>query len=335
MTFDLKKSVIFFIIGFIFASVLMIIALWVYFYFGFFQKIDLQNKIINIEVKTGDSLSSLINKLKEEGLIKSEILFKLALKNINFEKRLQVGSYTFSGQLNGWDILKILQNQPDISVVFPEGKTVEEISAILEQNKIVSKDNFLAALKNFDSSKILGFKLDNFEGYLFPDTYQFKSGQNTGEIIEKILKNFKNKVLINLQDKLKVSKFNLQDIIIIASILEKEVRSFEEKKIAAGILLRRLEDNNLLQVDSTLNYILKTGRNFLTGREIEIDSPYNTYKYKGLPPTPISNPGLESILAVLEPIKTDYYFYLTDKQGKAYFAKTYDEHLSNKRKYLK
>lgn len=336
MAFPGKKSVIFFILGFFAAWLLLFIAGWAYFYFGFLQKIDLGAKTIAIEIKQGETLSDLAQKLWQEGIIKSQLLFKLAVRNDNFEKGLQIGLYTFSGKLNGFDVLKILKSQPDISITFPEGKTIEEMADILDKNKIVARDDFLSAVNNFDATEILGFQpAGGLEGYLFPDTYKFRTGQKPEAVIKTLLQNFKNKVLISLKNKLLNAQYKLTDIVKLASIIEKEVIGIEDKKVVSGILQQRLKNNYLLQADSTLNYILKTNRNSLNADELKIDSPYNTYKYKGLPPTPISNPGLESILAALEPIETDYYFYLTDKSGKAHFAKTYEEHQLNIKKYLR
>lgn len=338
MVLNWKKSVIFFIIGFLIASFIIFMAGWAYFYFGFLEKVDIGGRIISIEIKEGQTLSDLTRSLKEQGVIKSELLFKIAARNNNFEKGLQVGFYEFSGMLNGYDVLKILQNQPHIAATIPEGKTVEQIGEILENNKIiVSKEDFFKTLNDFDAAAILGFTPlnNNFEGYLFPDTYYFKPGQKPEMVIKTILQNFKNKIITGLRDKILNAKYEIRDTIIMASIIEKEVIGESDKKIAAGILWKRLKDSYPMQVDSTLNYVLKTNRAWLNAKELETDSPYNSYKYKGLPPTPISNPGLESIIAALEPVQTDFYFYLTDKSGKAHFAKTYDEHLRNIKKYLR
>ncbi len=346
MIFNWKKSIIFFILGFVGSLFIIVILSGLFFYFGFWQEVDLGNQVILVEVKEGQTLSALSGLLKEKGVIKSEFLFKIAARNYNIERKLQVGFYEFSGKLNGFDVLKILQNQPDIIVTFPEGKTVEQFAEILEDKKVISKAQFLEDIDDFDSSDILGIKIDNFEGYLFPDTYYFKKGQKTDVILKTILKNFKNKVLNNLntfiqnsplkiKQPLSVADNQFYDILKLASIIEKEVQEKNDKKIVSGILWKRLQDNYFLQVDSTLNYILKTNRPWLNEKELKIDSPYNTYKFKGLPPTPIANPGLESIQAAFEPLITDYYFYLTDQEGKTHFSKTYQEHLENIKKYLR
>lgn len=335
MTISFKKLAIFFIVGFIAATIIFVLAGWLYFYFGFLQKVDLGVNDINIEIKQGENLSDVTKKLKELGIIKNELLFKLAIRKENLEKKLQTGIYTFKGALNSYDVIKILKNQPDIVVTFPEGKTVEEFAKILQENKIITKEDFLNGLKNFDAEPILGFSLNSFEGYLFPDTYRFRQGQKPDVIIKTLLENFKQKVLVNLSDMIQNSKFTIQNLIIMSSIIEKEVIGENDKKIAAGILWKRFQDNYPLQVDATLNYILSDKKSFLSAKELQLDSPYNSYKYKGLPPTAISNPGLESILAALKPLETDYYFYLTDRQGKAHFAKTYDEHLQNIKKYIR
>ena len=174
---------------------------------------------------------------------------------------------------------------------------------------------------------------ESLEGYLFPDTYRVFVDASVDDIIVKMLDNFRKKTA-DLRAKVKEQRKNLRDIVILASILEKEVKSEDDMKIAADIFWRRLKAGMFLQADSTLNYFTGGENPSLTAEELKIDSPYNSYKYKGLPPTPISNPGLKALTAAVDPTANDYWYFLTDSQGKAYFAKTLAEHNANKRKYL-
>jgi UPF0755 protein len=173
------------------------------------------------------------------------------------------------------------------------------------------------------------------DGFLFPDTYFFARDSDLHGIVQKMLENFGEKVEEPLRVKIKARGKNLYEVVILASLLEKEVRTFEDMKIVSGILWKRMEIGMPLQVDATLAYLTgkKTGE--ITNDDKEIDSPYNTYKYRGLPPSPIGNPGLNAIRAATEPASSDYLFYLSTPQGETIFSKTLDEHNQNRAKYLK
>ena len=176
-------------------------------------------------------------------------------------------------------------------------------------------------------------KAKSLEGYLFPDTYIFQTNTGVYTVIEAMQANY-NRKIATVEDKIKASGKTESDIIKMASIVEEEGRTTETRQIVAGILWKRLALSMPLQVDSSFKYINGKTTATLTTADLKIDSPYNTYLYKGLPPTPICNPGLDSIIAVLSPIKTDYLYFLTDKDGVMHYAKTFDEHVANKQKYL-
>ncbi len=227
-------------------------------------------------------------------------------------------------------------------ITVPEGSTLEDISYIV--NKELRAHGFSLDI-SFSSLKIKDFAdeyefLNNIdpenslEGFFFPDTYLFTLPITEKNMARLFLDNFEKKAWSTWK-KTPHKKRDLYETLIMASVLEKEVRGKKNKRLVADILWRRLEKGMLLQVDSTLNYLLKNKRPYLSGEELHIDSPYNTYKYPGLPPTPISNPGLESFVSALQPLQNPYWFYLTDKKGKVYFSKTYTEHLRKKRLYVK
>lgn len=235
---------------------------------------------------------------------------------------------------------------PQISVTFLEGWGNRDIADYLQKNGIVSSADFLAAAKDFklEGYPILASKpqTSGLEGFLFPDTYfiskNLSPGAETGsKIIKKSLDNFTAKFTPAMQIQAEDDKLSVYQIVTLASIIEKETRgNQEERKIVAGIFYNRLKAGVPLQSDATVNYV--TGKSDLrpSRADTDIDSSYNTYKYKGLPPGPICNPGLDAIMAALTPAKTDYFYFLTDpKTGRAVFAKTYDEHLKNKQKYLR
>lgn len=217
----------------------------------------------------------------------------------------------------------------EITVVIPEGKTVKEINYILRQADVLSEQE---EFKNSDES---------LEGYLFPDTYIFYKNSSLTAVKKKFLENFQKKAEPLLVNDQKNFKRNL----VLASIIEKEIPDFEDRKIVAGILLKRLSINMPLQVDSTLCYIKNLENTSIDlnekscypilNKDKESVSPFNTYRYKGLPPAPISNPGEDSITAVLNAKESPFLFYLSHPtSGKTVFSKTLEEHNANKAKYL-
>lgn len=207
---------------------------------------------------------------------------------------------------------KELAESREITVTIPEGLTASQIGEILESAKLFSKDEFIKIAQKE-------------EGYLFPDTYRFYKKAKPEDIVARMKENFNKKVTPDTS----------REIIIMASMLEEEVQSMEDRKIVAGILWKRLDRGMGLNVDAALTYILGRASHELTVDDLKYDSPYNTYRYRGLPPTPISNPGLDTILAAANPTSSKYFYYLTDKEGRVHYAVTLEEHALNKRKYLR
>lgn len=264
------------------------------------------------------------------------------------------------------DLRQARLNQPlpkkeEISLTFVEGLSNKEVAAFLEQKGAVdSAGSFLNDVKNFDAQKYLFLPKEargDLQGFLYPDTYRFfkditdrsvtSSTAASDIIIDKLLATFGQKIPADAASLAKAQGLSLYKAITLASIVEKETGreavTDEQKQgldaergIIAGIFYNRLKVGMALESDATVNYV--TGKNdpAVSTADTQINSPYNTYKYAGLPPTPIANPSLSSILAVLHPTQTDYMYFLHDQTtGKAYYAKTYDEQLQNKQKYLK
>lgn len=205
-----------------------------------------------------------------------------------------------------------LASSREVAVTIPEGFSVRQIGETFEKLGIFSKEDFVKTAQNE-------------EGYLFPDTYRFYKTAKPEDIVKRMKDNFSKKVAPDVS----------RDVIILASLLEEEVKSTEDRKVVAGILLKRLKLGMGLNVDAALTYVLGKASNELTAEDLKYDSLYNTYKYRGLPPGPISNPGLDAISAALNPAPSPYFYYLTDKEGKTHYAATLEEHALNKRKYLR
>jgi len=299
------------------------------------------SKQVEFNIEQGDGAGEIIHNLYSAGLIKSEIALKICTFLDGKILMFKPGIYELNSAQSAKEIIDVLVVGPKaISAVITPGMTLAEIDDYLAELKILNKGALINfAIKNLEVKHSYLGGVKSLEGFLFPDTYMFFSSSDVNDIINKILVNFDEKISsINEISELK----NIDDFlkkIILASILEKEVIDYKDKQIVAGILEKRILKGMPLQIDATVVYA-KCGGAFI-GCEIyrsdfKIDSLYNTYKYKGYPPAPISNPGLDSINAAFNPIKTDYWYYLSDpKTKKTIFAKTLEEQNNNQAKYLR
>ena len=266
-----------------------------------------------IAIEKGKGLAEISGKLKKEGFIKNKYAFALYARVFNKSKKIKYGKYLFNEPVSIFSLLSRFTKGEfgfkPVKVTVAEGLTVKKIAELLGD------------FENFDKEEFLE-KTVNMEGYLFPDTYLFLPFAETEQIIGTMTDNFKKKAG-------DVGK----DIVIMASLIEKEVPDSGDRKIVSGILWKRLKLGMALQVDAVFPYI--TGKQKVLSDDLKIDSPYNTYLHKGLPPGPISNPGLDAVEAAKNPQETSYLYYLSGKDGKTHFAKTFAEHLKNKEKYLR
>jgi UPF0755 protein len=289
-------------------------------------------------VKKGSGNSEIAKDLKDLGVIRSSYFFKIYVIASFNHTELKAGKYTVSSNMSIYQIAQKMAKGDVIKdrFVIYEGWTSNDIGEYLESRSVCSKEEFLAEIEKDFSGEyyFLSDKPDdlNLEGYLFPDTYEISQQQTCRNIVEAMLANFGKKLTVEIQEEINSQGKTIFDVVTMASLLEKEVKTIEDKKTVAGILWKRLEAGMPLQLDSTVNYI--TGKNDpgVLIKDTKIDSLYNTYKYQGLPKGPISNPGIDSITAVLYPTKSPYWYYLSD--GKTIFSKTLEEHNIAKAKYL-
>jgi len=282
------------------------------------------NKTFTIE--SGDILKTVALNLKDQNIVRSALAFQTIAILLGDETSIKAGDYLFEKPIGLLDVARrILVGESGIEsakVTIPEGVTNREISKILFQN-----------LVNFDQAKFL-IAAQGKEGYLFPDTYFFYPNTEPSDIVEALASNFNKKIEKYKEQIISSGKTN-KEIIIMASILERE--AFGEKDIytISGILWSRIEKGIPLQADATITYITGRGSSEITLSDLAIDSKWNTYKYKGLPIAPIGNPGTRAIDAALNPEETDYLYYLHDAEGVAHYGRTFDEHKKNKSLYLK
>ncbi|BAL80599.1 hypothetical protein CSE_04730 [Caldisericum exile AZM16c01] len=292
--------------------------------FSFFEPFFIFKTAKTIGLDKGLSPKEIAFTLKDEGVLLEPYSFIFWSKVLNYDSKLKSGIYDLTPVSNMSELFLALSKggrPKEISITIPEGFTSIDIAERLNKNGIVKdKDLFLKFIKPY-------------EGYLFPDTYNFYEDMQYDAILKKFLDRFNEVVPKNYEELAKKKGLTKEQAIVLASIVEKEAKFDEDRLLVASVFLNRLSIGMPLQADSTILYALGTHKEWLTKEDYQIDSPYNTYRYAGLPPTPICNPGLKSIMAVVEAPKTDYYYFMTTPDGKAIFSKTLAEHEANLRKY--
>lgn len=301
------------------------LALCVYHYFGAYE---VEETIV--EIPRGTPAFQIATRLHAHNIIRSRLLFNLYVRLNHIDKKLSYGRYLFRGKMNMAKVTNVLTSgKIELkSVTIPEGLSLRKTCRILANANFGSYKKFMELCENSEfASELLGFEVRSLEGFLFPETYRI-SEEASEEYILKVLvrEYFRQTADINYAN----APLDQYQTLILASIVEREARHNEEKPLIAGVYLNRLEDKHKLQADPTVAYILDEmgkKRKKIYYKDLKIDSPYNTYKYTGLPPAPICSPGLQAIKGVIEPQRTDYYFFFASSGGRHEFSKTYREHL--------
>lgn len=277
-----------------------------------------------ITVESGESLQDITTTLYNARVIRSPFAFRTTVILLGGETKVKAGDYLFDKREGPADIAYRLVNGvfrlEVIKITIPEGWSTFEIAEYLEDTLI-----------NFNKRQFLILSQKK-EGYLFPDTYFVSPAAKPEKVIGIMEDTFKHR--IKTVPGIATTTRSLADIMIMASILEEEAKTTESRRMVAGILWKRLEMSMPLQVDASFLYINGKNTYELTVDDLRIDSPYNTYLYKGLPPTPISNPGLDSIFAAINPIPSKYVYYLSSRSGDMYYAQTFEQHKRNRELYL-
>lgn len=301
---------------------------------------DLQEPVA-ITIEKGATVDGIIKDLEDAGLIDNALFAKLYVKAKGIASNLQAGDYTFANSISIASILNKLAAprgpENEISVTFIEGWRLDEMAEYIDTVEGIQfdGDDFLeASRQSYDFAFI--DELPNsrdLEGYLFPDTYRIFEDSTAQELIQKMLENLNYKLSEEDLEAIEESNRSVDEVVILASILERELLTIEDRKHGADVFLKRLNNGIGLQADSTVNYITKKKTPSVTFADLEIDSPYNTYKYRGLPPGPIANPGEGSLEAAIYPTPNDYFYFLTTPEGEAIFNTTLDGHNVSKNKY--
>lgn len=292
---------------------------------------------ITFTINEGEAVDSIIDDLISKGIIQEnwKTYIKAYLRLNDLSSKIQAGTYNLPLNLNIVELVESLQkaNGQDIWITIPEGLRKDEIAEILNDELSsydsidFSESQFLSLTTNQEYISQFGLptEVQDLEGYIFPDKYAFSIESSTESILTVMVNNFITKV----------GTSDSYEDIIIASMVEREGYTSNDRPIIADIIMRRYNEGWLLQIDATLLYPVKDWTHTITQSDKQSNSPYNTYKYPGLIPTPICNPGLEAIEAVREPQSNNYYYYIHDNDGNPHYATTLTEHNQNVNKYLR
>lgn len=320
------------LIGFILLLIfVVVVGFWLWWQKNISPKNSFSQATKIFVINKGESLKKIALNLQKEQLIHNSLAFTILVKMMGISNAIQAGDFRLSASLSAEQIAKELTHGTlDLWVTIPEGLRKEEVLEKIAAVFPINKEEFLSLTR---------------EGFLFPDTYLFPKTATAGLIIDSMNDNFYRKIKSLAPDALvsgkKINGLTLDEIVILASIIEREAKEDYDRIIVGGILLKRLENDWPLEVDATLQYILgyqtkeKTWwKKNITFEDLNLESRYNTRRKKGLPPGPICNPGISSLNAAINPQSSPYWFYISDKKGNIHYAKTLEEHNSNIRKYL-
>ena len=305
-----------------------------------------EDKTIELTIEKGMGVVDVANVLKEKGVIDQASTFVLYSKIRNRDGVIQAGDYVLNSKM-GYDEIIIAMKTGNtvkevVTLTFYEGMSALEIANLLNENKVCDKNEFLEAV----NEQKFGYEFENMlpqndlrfrrlEGYLFPDTYEFYIGENVYSVLKKFVKNFQSKVFPQLYEEIRNAGMTLDQAVTLASVIQEEASHAEEMLLVSSVFHNRIDNPTaglpMLQSDVTIHYIESDIKPFQTLKNQEMYDAYNTYVCQGMPVGPICSPGLNAIKAAVNPEKSDYYYFVTDANGKYYYSKTFEEHNKNVR----
>jgi UPF0755 protein len=322
----MKKYILLFVVVVFFASI-----------FSGFQflnsspKEKVRHTLFTIE--KGQNIEQIAFHLKRQGYIRSELFFITLIRFSGNARKVKSGQYDLSSGMKSTDILQKFVRGVVATIKFtvPEGLTIQQIADLLEHEGIVSSDQFIEATKEPRTLNKYNIPFKTAEGFLFPDTYIVAKDLTSSQIVDLMIERFFF-TLRNISSG-KYEEEEMKKLVIIASLVEKEARLDTERPVISAVFYNRLAKGKRLESCATIQYILGKTKERLLYSDLRIDSPYNTYLNAGLPPGPISNPGLGSLKAAIQPADVDYLFFVSKRDGSHYFSTTYEEHLKAIRRY--
>lgn len=278
-----------------------------------------------IRVAEGTTAAEVANIFKDRSIIRSSTVFEVIVR-LYGDRNITAGEYYFGSPQSVWTITKRLvrgvYDVEPVKITIPEGTSAFGIARMLRD------------VPDFDAVTFYELAVQK-EGRLFPDTYYISPGMEPEAVVRMMENNF-NAQVGKAHVAIRIAAFGkpFNEVLVMASLLEKEANNSQDRRIIAGILWNRIKNDMPLQVDATFPYIIGKNSYTITREELKTDSPYNTYVHKGLPPGPITNPGIDAILDAVTPIQTDYVYYLSDQNGEMHYSVTYEQHLKNKARYI-
>jgi UPF0755 protein len=330
-TFISRKETIYIVLFFFFVLALLIFT----FFFPNYYKIQ---KPVTLEVKKGQTLSQVVDSLYSKEIIPNKTNMKIAAILYGAERKVKAGRYNIPNGLSYLQLVELLiegSPDPEVLITLGEGIWQTDLAKLLKENFGIDSSKVMELSKSRSFLNALGINADNLEGYLLPDTYYFYAHSPIEEILRK-LSDQMNKIFndAKVMDRMKELKMSKHQILTLASIIDAESNLFPEFKTISGVYHNRLRKGMLLQADPTVQYLIRDRRkNKIYFKDLEIDSKFNTYKYPGLPPTPINNPGRDAIMAALYPEKHNYYYFVADGNGGHNFSSNYFDHSKNVMRY--
>lgn len=310
----------------------LLIFVFLFFLFYTIARLHMPYPIANktIVIEKGTSAQKVARELQKKQIIPSATMFLVVEKLLASDKQLRFGKFNFAGWFSFMDVMDKLTSGEVVTnrITIPEGYTVRRTASLFSKKELADYSTFMSLCADSIFIDSLGLKIHNLEGLLFPDTYYIPYFADERFIIKMMVDNFFMQWdIIQPQP---IAFDSLYEIVILASIVEREAIYDDERPLIAGVYTKRLKENMLLQADPTVAYALelkRISRKKIYYEDLKINSIYNTYKFMGLPPTPICNPGIQSLLAALHPQETDYLFFFAGKDKRHIFSKTYREHL--------
>ena len=325
--------------GFALAAIVLFLAL-VWLAVGLYPPSKPPSEKIVLNVEKGMGLSVVARSLKEKGIIRAELPFMISYYLSFSPQKIKAGEYVLSSALRPKDILEIMVKGKVYlhAVTVPEGLTGQEIAPLVLPLLSDGEEGFQAAFQDAGPISSLDREAKNLEGYLFPETYSFPRGISSREAVEAMVSEFKSVFDETRQSKTRAMKATIREIVILASLIEKESSLPEEKRLVSAVFHNRLHLGMKLDCDPTIIYALKqegTYEGRLRKKDISLDSPYNTYLHAGLPPGPICNPGKEALEAALNPAPESYLYFVAKNDGSHHFSRTFAEHQNAVKIYQK
>ena len=292
---------------------------------------------VKVTIPKGASLNEVGITLKNNNIIHNKQSFQLAVKILGYEKDIPAGRFRIEKASSNYAIIDQLVNGKQLTkkVTIREGWTISMIAKELDEKLGIKTHFFEDATHNKNLLDKWGIQAKSFEGYLFPNTYQFNENELPSDIINVMVQEYKRNLSDDMLVQMNQIKMSEQEVLTLASIIEGEAIYDKERAIISGVYHNRLKKGMRLQADPTIQYILEDGPRRLLNRDLKIVSPYNTYLNKGLPPGPINNPGIESIKAALFPTESDYLYFVARGDGYHTFSKTEKQHNKAKRDFQK